>query len=186
MARRRRTPRSPSRWASARWRERSRPPRAAASARAPGCCSEPSPRSSPPWAEGSPTRAPPAGRSPCASAAAASSPTRSGAEQLDAVAPRVCRVEAADAWERVVPLHVRAGGPEPLGEAAHVVDAERRVRLPRGREVRLDADVQLLEPDAAAAAQRLGLLDLREPEQVAVERPRRVLAAGRPGHLHMV
>jgi EmrB/QacA subfamily drug resistance transporter len=38
-------------------------------------------------------------------------------QQLDPVAPRVRGVEAADARQRLVPLHRRPGGPEPLGEA---------------------------------------------------------------------
>jgi hypothetical protein len=60
------------------------------------------------------------------------------------------------------------------------------MRLARGHEVLLDADVQLLEPDAAARAQRLGLLDLDEPEQLPVERPRGVLAAGRRRYLDVI
>ena len=59
-----------------------------------------------------------------------------------------------------------------------------------GREVRRDADVQLLaagaEPHAAARAQAGGLLELREPEQVAVEAARLALAPGRRGQLHVV
>ena len=54
----------------------------------------------------------------------------------------------------------------------------------------VDADVQLLragrEPDAAARAQLLGLLELAQPEQAAVEAARLALAAGRRGDLHVV
>jgi len=65
------------------------------------------------------------------------------------------------------------------------------VRLPRRRERLLDADVELAaaperEPGATARAQRLGLLDLLQPEQVAEESPRLWLAAWRGGELNMV
>ena len=59
------------------------------------------------------------------------------------------------------------------------------MRLARGDEVRLDADVELLradpEPDPAAASERLRLLDLREPEKRAEERACGVLATGGGG-----
>ena len=62
--------------------------------------------------------------------------------------------------------------------------------LGRGREVLGHADVQLLragrEPDAAARPQLLGLLELAQPQQAAVEAARLALGAGRRGHLHMV
>ena len=64
------------------------------------------------------------------------------------------------------------------------------MRLARRREGGLDADVQLLradrEPDAAAAPERLRLLDLLEPEQLAEEAAGGVLAAGRGGELDVV
>ena len=64
------------------------------------------------------------------------------------------------------------------------------MRLARGREIGLDADVQLLcahaEPDAAARLQRLGLLELVEPEQAGEERPRVLLAAGGRRELNVV
>ena len=64
------------------------------------------------------------------------------------------------------------------------------MRLARRRERLLDADVQLLragaEPAAAAGPERLGLRQLLHPEQAAVERPRRLLASGRGGDLHVV
>ena len=64
------------------------------------------------------------------------------------------------------------------------------MRLPCGREVGLDADVELLradpEPDPAAALQRLRLLDLFESEQLAEEAARGVLAAGGSGELDVV
>ena len=42
------------------------------------------------------------------------------------------------------------------------------------------------EPDAAARPQRLGLLELAQPEQAAVEAARLALAAGRRGDLDVV
>ena len=56
------------------------------------------------------------------------------------------------------------------------------MRLARGGEIRLDADVELLradpEPDPAAAPERLRFLELLEPEQLAEEAARGTLAAG--------
>lgn len=57
------------------------------------------------------------------------------------------------------------------------------MRLPSRRERLLDADVELAacgerEPRAAARAQRLGLVELLEAEQLAEEATRLVLAAG--------
>ncbi len=43
-----------------------------------------------------------------------------------------------------------------------------------------------LEPDAAARTQRLGLLDLSQPEQLAEELSCFGLTPGRGGNLHMV
>ena len=61
------------------------------------------------------------------------------------------------------------------------------MRLPRGRELRLDPDVQLLradaEPDPASSPQRLRLLQLLEPEQLTEEPACVLLAAGRGGEL---
>ena len=55
--------------------------------------------------------------------------------------------------------------------------------FPRRRERLLDTDVELpadqREPDAATRAQRLGLLELLQPEQVAEEATRLRLAAPR-------
>jgi hypothetical protein len=57
------------------------------------------------------------------------------------------------------------------------------VRFPGRRELLLDADVQLsgpaeCEPCSAACAQRLGLLDLLQPEQFSEEATRVGLTAG--------
>ena len=64
------------------------------------------------------------------------------------------------------------------------------MRLAGGGEIGLDADVELLradpEPDPAAGAERLRLLDLLEPEQLAEEAAGGVLAAGGGGELDVV
>ena len=64
------------------------------------------------------------------------------------------------------------------------------MRLARRGKIGLDADVQLLradlEPDPAAASERLRLLELREPEDVAEERAGGVLAARGGGELDVV
>jgi hypothetical protein len=69
--------------------------------------------------------------------------------------------------------------------------AERGVGFARRRERLFDADVELAaaferEPDAAARAQRLGLLELLEAEQVAEEATRLWLAARRRRDLDVV
>ena len=65
------------------------------------------------------------------------------------------------------------------------------MRLPCRCERLLDTDVELAvagerEPDASAGAQRLRLLELRQPEQVAEEAARLRLAARRSGDLDVV
>src|SRR3954469_17841556 len=110
---------------------------------------------------------------------------------LDPVAERVGRVEAPHPWDRVVPDDLDAGVAQARGERVEVVGAQCRVRLARRCERLLDPDVQLLrvaagEPDPPAGAQRRRLLQLRQPEQAAVEPPRLVLAAGRGGELDVV
>ena len=64
------------------------------------------------------------------------------------------------------------------------------MRLAGGGEVRVDADVELLradpEPDSATASERLWLLELLEPEQVAEEGSGVVLASRRSGELDVV
>lgn len=62
--------------------------------------------------------------------------------------------------------------------------------LLRGREVGVDANVELLradpEPDPAAASEQLRLLQLLELEQAAEELAGRVLAVGGSGELDVV
>ncbi len=83
-----------------------------------------------------------------------------------------------------------AGGGQLRGDRVEVGDDEARVRLARWDEHRLDADVQFLgarlEPPAAAYGQRLRLRELRQAEQLAVERARVPLTAGWSGDLHVV
>jgi hypothetical protein len=114
-------------------------------------------------------------------------------KQLETVFPRVGRVEAADAWERVVPVDALSCGFQAARELVQLRrrDAESRVRLARGRERFLDADVQLAisrerEPDSAAGPQRLRLLELLEAEQVAEEPARLSFAARRRRELDVV
>ena len=113
-------------------------------------------------------------------------------EELDAVAPRICRVEAPGARKRVVPLDLLSGVQEPLRESIELapVESKRGMRLLRRREGILDADVQLLiserKPDAASRLERLGLLDLLEAENTAEESTRIGLASRRRGQLHVV
>lgn len=64
------------------------------------------------------------------------------------------------------------------------------MRLPRGGELGLDADVELLrtdpKPDPTSVSERLRLLELLEPEQFAEERMGGVLAAGGSSELDVV
>jgi hypothetical protein len=65
------------------------------------------------------------------------------------------------------------------------------MRLARGHEALLHADVQLLvlpdrKPDAAALAQRLRLLQLGQAQQLAEEAPGLLLAPGRCGELDVI
>ena len=64
------------------------------------------------------------------------------------------------------------------------------MRLRRGPERILDPDVQLAvaerEPTSSSHRQQQRLLDLTQPQQVAVERARLLLTAGRRGDLDMM
>src|SRR5215472_1641276 len=124
-------------------------------------------------------------------------PVRTGSlgvlhEQLEPVAPRIGRVEAADARERVVPLDVLARGLEPLRELVEFParETEGGVRLPGRREGLFDAYMELAaaerEPDASARAQWLGLLEFLKTKEAAEEAARLVLAAGRRRQLHVI
>jgi len=67
-------------------------------------------------------------------------------EQLDAVAPRVLRLEPPDAGQRVIPEHLLTGIPQTFGKRVELAGghAYRWVCLARRREVVLDPDMQLL------------------------------------------
>ena len=114
------------------------------------------------------------------------------AEQLESVAPRVRRVEAADARKRVVPFDPLTRGLEAACEFVELPgrQAERGVRLARRRERLLDTDMELAaaerEPGTAAGTQLLRLLQLLQAEQVAEEAPRLVLAARRCRELNVI
>ena len=92
--------------------------------------------------------------------------------------------------DRVVERDLAPAVAQPVCERVEIVGDEARVRLPRGRERLLDADVQLLrtraEPAAAARRKHDRLRNLLEPEQPAVEHPRLVLAAGGRRDLNVV
>lgn len=114
-------------------------------------------------------------------------------EQLEPAAPWIRRVETANARKRVVPLDVLACGLEPARELVEVRSGkpERRMCLPCGRERLFDADVELAasverEPDAAAGAERLRLLDLVQAEQLAEEATRLWLAPARGCELDVI
>jgi hypothetical protein len=121
------------------------------------------------------------------------SPIESGREQqLDAVAPRVLRVEPPDTGQRIIPNHQLTGISQTLGKHVELTGShtKRWMRLARGREAILYANVKLLlptaKPDSAAPTKRLGLLDLHQAKKVPVEPPRLSLAASRSRHLHMI
>ena len=74
--------------------------------------------------------------------------------------------------------------------SASVAHEQRRVRLVRGSEVALDAEVDLhvraLEPAAAALGEVRRLRHFGEPEHAGVEAPRRGLAPGRHRELDVI
>ena len=92
-------------------------------------------------------------------------------------------------WQRVTPgtsvaADLDARGGEPREQPGVVAAAQRGVRLARGSEVVLDAEVELhvaaLEPAPAAAGLLRRLRDLDEAEQLGIEAARDGLAA--PGN----
>ena len=102
-------------------------------------------------------------------------------------------VEAPDPRQPVVPRDRRARRLEARGERVEL--RPRRPTSPGGAFVAgangsstptCSCCVAEREPGAAARAHRLRLLDLGQPEQPAVERPRRCLAARRRGDLDVV
>ena len=122
-------------------------------------------------------------------------PLMSG-EELEPVAPRVEHVEASLATGnlgRIRPLDSPAVSFESAASSssAPIESAtESRMSLGRGSEAHINPDVELLcsqaEPAPAARRQQRRLLDLVEPEQSPVERPRLSLAPGRSRYLDMI
>lgn len=89
-----------------------------------------------------------------------------GREQLHPVAPGIGGVEAARAWNRLVPLHGAPGASKSLGDQveARLVDTQRGVRPPGRGELLDHSDVKLLrvagKPDATTAPESLWLVEL--------------------------
>jgi len=110
--------------------------------------------------------------------------------EFEAVAERIGDVGSVDARERLVGEDLDALASQAVCEGGEIVDHEARVGLAGRGERLLDADVQLLtagpEPAAAPGGERLGLRELLEPEEAAVERPRLGFAVPRRGDLDMV
>ena len=115
---------------------------------------------------------------------------RSPLAELEAVAEGIGDEEAGRIRERRVAAHLDPRAREPLAQPVQVVHDEAGMSFARRRERLLDTDVQLLpthtEPAAAPPGELGRLHDLVEPEEVAVERPRVALAAGRRGDLDVV
>ena len=113
-------------------------------------------------------------------------------KQLNAVAPRVLRVEPPDTGQCLIPDHLLADISQTVGKRVELTGgyAHSWVRLVRWCEAILHANVQLLfptaKPDSAASTKRLGLLDLHQPEKGPVESPRLSFATSRRRHLHMI
>jgi hypothetical protein len=80
--------------------------------------------------------------------------------------------------------------PEPFDQVVEVVDDESRMRLLRGDEVRIDAEVDLdavaLEPGAAALGEFRRLRNFRDSENAFLEGARQRFAACRHRELDMV
>src|SRR6185437_5824443 len=120
----------------------------------------------------------------------AARPARLRLPELEAVAEGILGEEPGRARDRVVVARLLAGLPQPPAQRLQVVDHEARMGLSGRSEAVLDADVELLragpEPAAAACAERLGLRQLRQTEEPAVERARLLLAAARRRDLHVI
>ena len=101
------------------------------------------------------------------------------------LAPRILGVEPSGAGECVVPMHVGSSGRQAIGQCSSSVAATRSagVSLQGRRERLLYAVVQLLlsapEPHVATGAQRIGLVELPQAENLA-EEPVRLSSRGYP------
>ncbi len=113
-------------------------------------------------------------------------------QNLNAVPPRVRRVETPHSGYVICPLDRRAHLRETARERLQAFrwNNERRMRLPSRRERFLRADMELLranlEPHAAARFQALGLLNFRQSKQPTEEASGFALAAPRCCKLNMV
>lgn len=79
---------------------------------------------------------------------------------------------------------------KPRYESVIIGASQRWMRLARGPEVLLDADVNLYvttgEPHTTARGEQWRLDDLSHPQQLSVETSRRIFTARRRGQLHMI
>jgi len=121
-------------------------------------------------------------------------PTETG-DELDPVAPRIAHVAATLTRDLGVagPPQFNTGSSKRLRKLLERVgraDEQSRMRLQRRSEQVLDTNVQLPrsdpEPTSSANREQRRLLDLGQPEQLTVERPSRILAAGWRRNLNMV
>jgi hypothetical protein len=110
--------------------------------------------------------------------------------QLDPVAEGIIDIDPVIAGQRLVPPGGNATFGESRNKAGEIIDEERRMRLARRPEIRLDAEMDpdraALEPAAAALPESVRLLHLGEIEKAAIEAPRLIFAAGRHGELDVV
>src|SRR4051794_16946678 len=129
-------------------------------------------------------------RRTCAAAGGAVPSARRQGRELDPGPPGGRDVEAREAGDPGRLPGRAPGRLEPGAQRLDVGNDEGGVGLARGGELLLDADVELLrpraEPGPAAAGEALRLRQLLEPEQLAEEAPRLVLAARRRRELDVV
>src|SRR5205085_12260607 len=96
---------------------------------------------------------------------------RTALQQLDAVSPRVLAEEPRRIGKILVPRNLDAGAGKALGKPFELSSRHPKcgMRLARGRELRVDADVELLvaerAPHAASLAQRVNLSFPRGPNR---------------------
>ncbi len=111
-------------------------------------------------------------------------------DQLDPIAERIFRVATDRAGKLVGRTPVRPGYDETSDELVVVVDDKRRMRFHRrahlGLDAEMDRDATGVEPQAAPRPERLGFLDLGEPERAAVELARERFATRRIRELYVI
>ena len=110
--------------------------------------------------------------------------------ELEAVAPGVLGVEAADVGQFCVPGAWDSFGLQVVKQVLNFVHCKCRVRLSRGLERFFDAKVDLawtdLKPAAASPPKRRRFFDLRQAQNVAEKPPRFNLAASRGSDLDVI